>query len=89
MPARINKTHRGQTEGWPITHASFKISILFCFCFAYCLQSYDQFQVVKCNLTPSYQAQFEQVSPDIDVEDTDQQQVKVEAFDCCPCEGGQ
>lgn len=40
-------------------------------------------------LTPSHQAEFEQVSPDVDVEDSDQEQVEVEPFQSHPSEGGQ
>lgn len=45
-----------------------------------------------CNqmpLTPSHQAEFEQVSPYVDVEDLDEEKVEVESLQCCPGEGGQ
>lgn len=40
-------------------------------------------------LTPSHQAEFEQVSPDIDVEDSDKEKVDVEPFQGHPAESGQ
>lgn len=40
-------------------------------------------------LTPSYQAQFEEVSVDVDAEDPDDEQVEVKAFQGEPGEGAQ
>lgn len=40
-------------------------------------------------LTPSHQAEFEQVSSDVDVEDSDEEKVEVESLQSCPAEGGQ
>lgn len=40
-------------------------------------------------LTPSHHAELEQVSPDIDVEDSDEEKVEVEPLQGHPAEGGQ
>lgn len=40
-------------------------------------------------LTPAYQAEFEQVSPDVDVEHLDEEQIEVKALQRHPAEGDQ
>lgn len=40
-------------------------------------------------LTPSHQAEFKQVSPDVDVEDSDEEKVEVEPLQSHPAEGSQ
>lgn len=40
-------------------------------------------------LTPAHQADFEQVSPDVDVEHSDEEEVNMEALHSHPAEGSQ
>lgn len=40
-------------------------------------------------LTPSHEAEFQQVLPDVDVKDFDEKEVEVESLQRCPGEGGQ
>lgn len=40
-------------------------------------------------LTPPYQADFEQVFPDVDIKHSDEEEVDVEALHSHPAEGGQ
>lgn len=47
------------------------------------------FQAQMIPLTPSHHAEFEQVSPDVDVEDFDQQKVEMQTLQGHPAERGQ